>query len=126
MARSEFPRSVRVAVIKRSTREGVIICESCGAMAKKFQVDHVIADAHGGKPVIENAMLICQPCFEVKNPKDTTIAAKIKRQESKHVGAVKPEGTIRSAGFAKAEKAPKRPTKTYGLRWCPITGERLQ
>ena len=102
MARSEFPRSVRVAVVKRATKDNVIFCEKCGALAKKFQVDHVIADAHGGKPVIENAMLICHPCFEVKNPQDTTIAAKIKRQEADHLRVKRP-------AKAKGPTPPKAP-----------------
>ena len=93
MARSEFPRSVRVAVVKRAMIGAAVFCEKCGALAKKFQVDHVIADAHGGKPVIENAMLICQPCFEVKNPQDTTIAAKIKRQEAAQLRTKTPPKT---------------------------------
>ena len=107
MARKEVPAAVRVAVIKRSTREGVVFCESCGALAKKFQVDHVIADAHGGRPVIENAMLICQPCFEVKNPQDTTIAAKIKRQEAKETRATVPKAKIPAPPKApRVSKAP--------------------
>ena len=94
MARSEFPRSVKVAVVKRCQRANVVYCEACGLPARKWQIDHVIADAHGGKPVIENAMLICEPCFSVKNPKDTTIAAKLKRQEAKHLGAIRPKAKI--------------------------------
>lgn len=102
--RREFPRSVRVEVIKRSTRDNVTYCEKCKGIAKRWQIDHIIADAHGGKPVIENAMLICEACYSVKNPKDTTIAAKLKRVEAKHIGAVKPKGEIKSPGFAKKPK----------------------
>ena len=94
MARCEFPRTVKVEVVKRATRGNSVYCEACGLPAKKFQIDHVIADAHGGKPVIENAMLICEPCFSIKNPKDTTIAAKLKRQEEKHLGAIRPKAKI--------------------------------
>ena len=107
MARSEFPRSIRVAVIKRSTRESVVYCEACGLPAKKFQVDHIIADAHGGKPVIENAQLLCEPCFSIKNPKDTTIAAKLKRQEAKHLGAERPKPRIPAP--PKRERVSKAP-----------------
>lgn len=107
MARREFPRSVKVAVIKRATREGVVYCEKCGGIAKKFQIDHVIADSHGGEPVIENAQLLCEPCFSEKNPKDTTIAAKIKAVEARHLGVTKPKQKIHSRGFAKIERAPR-------------------
>lgn len=103
--RREFPKSVRVAVIKRATKDGVLYCEKCGALAKRFQIDHMIADAHGGKPVIENAELICEDCYSVKNPKDTTIAAKLKRVEARHIGAVKPKGAI--ANRPKEAKPPR-------------------
>jgi 5-methylcytosine-specific restriction endonuclease McrA len=107
MKRREFPRAVRVEVVKRSTRGGIVYCEKCGLPAKKFQIDHIIADAHGGEPVIGNAELICETCYSVKNPKDTTIAAKLKRQEAKHLGAkTEPKVKLQSRGFAKRDKAP--------------------
>jgi 5-methylcytosine-specific restriction protein A len=116
--RREFPRAVRVAVIKRATRESVVYCEKCGAPAKRFQIDHVVADAHGGKPVIENAELICETCFAVKNPIDTTIAAKLKRQEAGHLGASRPAATIKSKGFTPSskprhEREPLAPRRLY-------------
>lgn len=101
MARTEFSRSIKVAVIKRATHLGRVVCEKCDGVAKRFQIDHVIADAHGGNAVIENAMLICEPCYSVKNPRDTMIAAKIKRQEAKHLG-VKAKSS-----FPDRPKAPK-------------------
>lgn len=108
MKRREFPTKVRVAVIKRATHEGVIFCESCGGLAKKFQIDHVIADALGGEPVLENAMLICEACYQVKNPKDTTLAAKVKRVEARHIGAIQPPRVkLQSRGFAKKHREPK-------------------
>lgn len=111
-SRREFPTKVRTAVIKRAMRDNVVYCELCGGMAKRFQIDHIIADAHGGEPVIENAQLICEACFAVKNPKDTTIAAKLKRVEARHVGATRPKGQIRSPGFPPKQEKPDRITKT--------------
>ncbi len=106
--RREFPRSVRVTVIKRSTRaNGVIYCESCGSPAKRFQIDHVIADSLGGEPVLENAQLICDVCYAIKNPKDTTAAAKAKRMEAKHIGAMTPKRRLMSRGFQKRARTPK-------------------
>jgi 5-methylcytosine-specific restriction enzyme A len=107
--RREFPKSVKVAVVKRATNAGQVFCEKCGALAKRWQIDHVIADAHGGEPVIENAELICEDCYSVKNPKDTTIAAKLKRIEAKALG-VRKEPTLKSA---RREPAPpqKRASK---------------
>jgi 5-methylcytosine-specific restriction protein A len=116
--RREFPRAVRIDVIKRATRDSVIYCEKCHAPAKRFQIDHVIADSHGGNPVIENAELICEVCFAVKNPIDTTIAAKLKRQEADHIRATRPAGTIKSAGFKvgakpRREREPLAPRRLY-------------
>ena len=107
MSRKEFPRSVRVAVIKRSMHNNVIYCEACQLPTKKFQVDHVIADSHGGKPVLENAELICNLCYAVKNASDTSIAADIKRQEANFLGGNIPRAKIQSRGFAKRAKEPK-------------------
>lgn len=109
MARREFPTMVRVAVIKRSTREnGEIYCEKCGGLARRFQIDHIVADAIGGKSVIENAMLICEPCWQIKNPQDTTKAAKVKRVEAYHLGAsTEPSVKFRSRGFPPTGKTPR-------------------
>jgi 5-methylcytosine-specific restriction endonuclease McrA len=115
MARSEFPKAIKVTVIKRATRDGQVWCESCKLPAKKFQIDHVIADAHGGKPVIENASLICEACYGLKNPKDTTIAAKLKRVEAKNLGATTPKAEIKSAGFPPSGK-PKHERTTLPPR----------
>ena len=106
MTRKEFPARVRAAVIKRSMRDGTLYCEKCGAMAKRSQVDHVRPDGLLGEPTIENAMLICEACYTEKNAKDTTDIARAKRIEAKHIGAIKPKGTMRSAGFRKSEKRP--------------------
>jgi 5-methylcytosine-specific restriction protein A len=112
MPRQEFPRAVRVEIVKRATRDSIVYCEACGLPAKRFQIDHVIADSHGGKPIIENAKLICEPCYLVKNPKDTTVAAKLKRVEAAHLG-VKTQTTrpLKGPKFPVSEKAAKREPK---------------
>jgi len=107
MKRREFPRSVKVDVIKRCTRENVVYCEKCNQPTHKFQIDHAIADSHGGKPVIGNAQLLCEECYLIKNPEDTTTAAKLKRIEAKDIGATQPKQQIRSRGFAKSAKTPR-------------------
>lgn len=112
MTRREFPRSIKVAVIRRSTRNGLVYCEACGAQAKRWQIDHVRPDGLLGEPILANAMLICEPCWCVKNPKDTRDIAKAKRRESKHLGAMAAPATkIANRGFPKADK-PNRPAKT--------------
>lgn len=108
MTRREFPRSVRVAVIKRCTRESNVYCEACGGLAKRFQIDHIRPDGLMGEPVLANAQLLCEACFAVKNAADTTAIAKAKRREAIHKGAkAPPRQKIASAGFQRKERAPK-------------------
>ena len=112
MTRREFPQSVKKAVLKRAGVTGMLICEICGGFARRYQIDHRIPDSHGGEPTLENAQLICEACYAVKNAKDTTVAAKLKRVESNNLGIRK-----RGKGFpARSPKdrtvskiAPRRP-----------------
>jgi len=107
MARKNFSKSVIVACIKRATKDGVVYCESCTLPCRKWQIDHIIPDGLTGEPTLENARLLCIECHFVKTKKDVAQIAKAKRQEAKHVGAVKPKGQIKSRGFAKKEKKRK-------------------
>ncbi len=119
MARKEFPTRVRVEVIKRARDErGIVTCEKCGLPAKRWQIDHVNPDGLTGQPVLSNAMLICEPCFSVKNPQDASNIAKAKRREAKHIGAGKPKSRLQSAGFQKAagqHRATRPISKLAGL-----------
>lgn len=108
MTRREFSKAIRVAVIKRATKNSAVYCEACGALAKRFQIDHVRADGLLGEPTIENAMLICEPCWRVKNPQDATAIARAKRREAKAIGATRPKQSIKSAGFAKSARTLRR------------------
>src|ERR1700688_1704578 len=111
--RREFPRTVRVAVIKRATRHSVVYCEGCGDQAKRFQIDHVCADALGGAPTIDNAQLLCDGCFSVKNPDDARVIARANRREAAHLGAnPAPSRPIKSAGFRKSQRVLDRATST--------------
>jgi hypothetical protein len=53
--------------------------------------------------------LICQACWEIKNPKDTAAIAKAKRREARHVGVTRPDGQIQSRGFAPSAKPKREP-----------------
>jgi 5-methylcytosine-specific restriction protein A len=113
MPRREFPRPVKVAVIKRATRDGVVYCEGCGAIAKKWQIDHKRADGLLGEPVLENAQLICKACYDPKNSEDTRAIAKAKRREARHIGAYTSKKTIRSAGFPARPDKPNKIIKNH-------------
>lgn len=103
--RTEFTTAVKVEARRRATRNSVLYCDKCGLPCRKHQVDHVIADAIGGRATLENAQVLCKFCYGDKNRVDTKVAAKTKRQEARHLG-VKPPGAfeIQSAGFRKFER----------------------
>ena len=105
MARKNFSKAVKVACIKRATKpDGNAYCEKCGALAKRYHIDHVDPDGLTGQPVLENAMLLCLPCHDEKTLKDVSNIAKAKRREAKDLG-VKPDGPkLQSRGFTPSGK----------------------
>ena len=108
MTRREFPKSIKVTVIKRCTRGGVTYCEICGAIAKRWQIDHIRADGLLGEPTLENAMLICEPCYMEKNKADTSHIARAKRIEARDLGIRPPPAQkIQSRGFPKRARPSK-------------------
>lgn len=110
MPRREFSRSIKVAVIKRATVDGKTFCEECGALAKRWEIDHVRPDGLLGEATIENAKLLCTPCHDEKTKSDVKQIAQAKRREAIHLG-VRKKSSLRSCGFPKQAKAPKQPVK---------------
>jgi len=110
MARKEFSRSIKVAVIKRATVDGKTFCEECGALAKRWEIDHVRADGLLGEATLENAKLICKPCHDEKTKSDVKSIAQAKRREAIHLG-VRKKPSLRGSGFSKSAKAPKEALK---------------
>jgi 5-methylcytosine-specific restriction protein A len=92
--RREFTAKVKVAAFERSRGH----CETCGArlLIGKIQYDHVIADALGGEPTLENCAVLCDSCHGIKTPSDTTAAAKVKRIRAKQVAGIKKRGWPKS------------------------------
>lgn len=108
MPRKEFPRSVKVAAVKRAMRDCEVCCEQCGAMTKgRFEIDHVKEDYYGGEPTLENAQVLCRFCHSAKTAKNAKTIAKTRRLEANHVGAARPKGQIKSRGFPKKERKEK-------------------
>ena len=110
MARKEFTRAIKVAVIKRATVDGKTFCEECGSLAKRWEIDHVRADGLLGEATLENAKLICKPCHDEKTKSDVKQIAQAKRREAIHLG-VRKKPSLRSCGFPKSAKAPKQQVK---------------
>lgn len=84
--RREFTAKVKVAAFERAKGH----CEKCTArlMVGNIQYDHVIADALGGEPTLENCAVLCVSCHGAKTPGDTTAAAKVKRIRAKQVAGI--------------------------------------
>ena len=115
MARREFPRAVKVAVVKRATSNSSVYCEGCGALAKQWQIDHRQPDGLLGEPTLENAQLLGWCCYAPKNAADTTAIAKAKRREAAHLNIRKPP-TLRSRGFDKRPRKFPQTTKVCNRR----------
>lgn len=107
MTRREFPRAVKVACIKRATRDGVTYCEECGLPTRRFDIDHIDPDGLTGKPTLENARLLCDVCHGTKTKSDVAKIARAKRQEARNLGLRKPP-SLKSRGFPVTEKQIKK------------------
>jgi 5-methylcytosine-specific restriction endonuclease McrA len=110
MARKEFTRAIKVAVIKRATVDGKTFCEECGALAKRWEIDHVRPDGLLGEATIENAKLLCTPCHDEKTKGDVKQIAQAKRREAIYLG-VRKKPSLRGSGFQKSPKIEKQPLK---------------
>lgn len=91
--RRDFPAKVMYEAFRRAKDH----CEGCGArlVVGKFQYDHIIADALGGEPTLENCQVLCSACHDPKSRVDTTKAAKVKRTTRKLAAGIKKPATFR-------------------------------
>lgn len=86
MPRREFSPKIMVEAFKRAGGK----CQRCTARLSvgKFAYDHVIPDALGGEPTLENCEVLCTSCHGVKtNRTDIPTIAKVKRVKINHIGA---------------------------------------
>ncbi len=106
MARLEFTRKVRRAIIDRAAGK----CEACGAVLKKGggEVDHILPAALGGSAEAANGRLICGVCHKAKSADDIRRIRKADAQRDRATGAIVAKRRIKAAGFPKrAERDPK-------------------
>lgn len=66
-------------------------CELCQAKLKTGEGigDHILPDALGGDPTLENLQIICSVCDKAKTKNDVRQIRKADRQRDKHTGAAK-------------------------------------
>ena len=102
-SRREFSPKVKAAAFERANGH----CEECTAhlYPGRFAYDHVIPDALGGEPTLENCAVLCTACHGRKTAKgDVPRIAKAVREHQKHIGARKSKNPIpgsRSTRFRK-------------------------
>lgn len=87
MSRRNFTPATRKAAYERAGGR----CQGCGCdlTGKRWDCDHVIPDWLGGRPVLENAEVLCAgnraTCHGKKTAQDVKRIAKTKRMERKHL-----------------------------------------
>lgn len=93
--RREFPKKVNLAAFQRAN--GRCEGEGCGARLTvgKFHYDHVLADALGGEPTLENCAVLCWACHRDKTgQEDVPRIRKADRQRNSHLGIRGPHHVI--------------------------------
>lgn len=101
--RREFSKQVKRQAFERAN--GLCEGKNCGAklFVGKYAYDHVIPDALGGDPILDNCAILCKSCHAAKTQKsDVPTIAKAKRISNRHRGITTPRQKIKSAGFRKA------------------------
>lgn len=88
MARREFSAKTKVAAFERCGGK----CERCSAhlMPGKIDYDHIVPDALGGEPDLDNCAVLCRACHSAPGGKtsgDITTIARTKRLKAAHIGA---------------------------------------
>lgn len=86
------------------------ICHLCGLqiqLGEKWEAEHLIALACGGKDEDENLRPAHLDCHAVKTKRDVRDAAKIKRIRARHIGVTETKARISSRGFPQTERKPK-------------------
>lgn len=90
--RREFPARVRIAAYERCKG----LCEECTArlVTGAFHYDHILPDALGGEPTLENVAVLCRACHGSKTAgQDVPRIAKADREKVRHIGAKPPSRT---------------------------------
>lgn len=96
--RRNFTKAIRVEIIKRSTRDGVVYCERCGLPARRFDIHHREMDAmqtdKSRKLTAKDGELLCagkpETCHSIETKAQMPILAKARDTEAYHLNAKPP------------------------------------
>jgi 5-methylcytosine-specific restriction endonuclease McrA len=94
MKREEFSSKTKDQAAQRANG----FCEKCRApmAGRRFEFDHVLPDALGGKATLANCQAICQKCHKEKTASDVRGIRKADRQRRASVGARREKAAIAS------------------------------
>ena len=102
------PPRVRLRIFDREN--GIChICQQRIQTGQKWEPDHDPALINGGQNRESMMFPVHKTCHAIKTKADVAEKAKVQRTRAKDVGAIKPKGRIKSAGFQKKERAEKLP-----------------
>lgn len=102
--RREFPAKIKLAAWDRCGGH----CDQCLArIIARPEYDHILPDAMGGEPTIENCQVLCSKCHRIKSTtQDVPRIAETKRIKRKAINAwPKTSRPIQSRGFFKRTEA---------------------
>jgi 5-methylcytosine-specific restriction protein A len=83
--RREFSKQIKLRAWERANGK----CEECTAILRPgyFDYDHIVPDAMGGEPTLDNCSVLCRACHDNKTRKsDTPAIAKSNRTRNRHLG----------------------------------------
>jgi hypothetical protein len=106
--RREFDKRTQVAIIKRSTVDGKVMCERCNALCRRWEIHHITMDAlevdKSRKLSPCDGVLLCKPCHDVVTKAQAPVLAKVLRVEAAHLGAKRVKAKIPSQPRAVRER----------------------
>lgn len=106
--RREFDKRTQVAIIKRATAGGQVLCERCNALCRRWEIHHIEQDAmqtnKSAKLTPCDGVLLCKPCHDVVTKAQAPVLAKVLRIEAAHLGAKRIKAKIPSRPRAARER----------------------
>lgn len=97
--RREFSKATKLEAWQRSGGN----CETCSLPIRgRPEYDHITPCGLGGDNSLENCAVLCRQCHAIKTHEpdgDRSKMSKADRVRLKHLGIIRPKGTIKSRGF---------------------------
>ncbi|MCJ2067818.1 HNH endonuclease [Methylobacterium sp. J-030] len=107
--RQNFSKAVRIQALERAAGR----CEgdlpsgdrcTCAIPIGGRIFDHVIPDANGGRPTLDNCQVLCLPCDRAKYSADRRAIDKARRQAERHAGTKAPSRPMPGSSFCRTSR----------------------